>query len=239
MLPAEPCTRLPWNISMPPALPVGATMPPCFTSRVTVSSSSVHSGYDVVLRSCAALRSPAVWLFGTSINGPLIGITSSRKIAMFIARGSGMPSSRFQVPLPDIAGEGGFGVDLVLVHVDLLAEDLLDRLDHARMRAEQAERLVIEVRGKGGARRAALLAPHFRAVGVVDTFRLVRQQGYFLAAEQFGQEQPALAVEVVDLLLGQFHGGSSFWFLALLVVGARLRASRTVRPLGSSRDAAN
>ena len=31
-------------------------------------------------------------------NGPLIGITSSRKIAMFIARGCGMPSSRFQVP---------------------------------------------------------------------------------------------------------------------------------------------
>ena len=45
-----------------------------------------------------ALRSPACWLFGTSIKGPLIGITSSRKIAMFIARGNGMPSSRFQVP---------------------------------------------------------------------------------------------------------------------------------------------
>ena len=83
---------------MPPAFPVGATMPPSFTSRVTVASSSVHSGYDVVSRSCEAFRSPAVWLRGTSISGPLMCITSSRKIAMFIARGSGMPSSRFQVP---------------------------------------------------------------------------------------------------------------------------------------------
>jgi hypothetical protein len=29
-----------------------------------------------------------LWLFGTSISGPLIGITSSMNIAMFIARGS-------------------------------------------------------------------------------------------------------------------------------------------------------
>src|SRR5665213_248406 len=206
MLPAEPCTRLPWNISMPPPLPVGATMPPSFTSRVTVSSSSVHSGYDVVSRSCEALWSPACWLFGTSIRGPLIGITSSRKIAMFMARGNCMPSSRFQVPLPDVAGEGGFCVDLVLVHVDLFAEDLLHRIDHARVGAEQPERLVVEMGGKGGARRAALLAPYLGALGVVDALRLARQQRHFLGAEQFRQEQPALAVEVVDLLLGQFHG---------------------------------
>src|SRR5450830_1744736 len=32
------------------------------------------------------------------INGPLIGITSSMNTAMYIARGSGMPSSRAQVP---------------------------------------------------------------------------------------------------------------------------------------------
>src|SRR5882724_7695792 len=122
------------------------------------------------------------------------------------------PGAVVLMPLPDVAGEGRFGVDLVLVHVDLLAEDLLDRIDHARMRAEQAERLIIEMRGKGGARRAALFAPHLRAVGVVDAHGLLREQGYFFRAEQLGQEQPALAVEIVDLLLGQFHGGSSFWF---------------------------
>ncbi len=92
------------------------------------------------------------------------------------------------------------------MHVDLLAEDLLHRIDHARMGAEQAERLVIEMRGKGGARRAALLAPHLGALGVVDALRLARQQRDLFGAEQFGQEQPALAVEIVDLLLGQFHG---------------------------------
>ena len=54
----------------------------------------IRGGLEVVRR----LEIAGGWLFGTSINGPLIGITSSRKIAMFIARGSGMPSSRFQVP---------------------------------------------------------------------------------------------------------------------------------------------
>ena len=32
------------------------------------------------------------------------------------------------MPLPDVAVEGGFAVDLELVHVDLLAEQLLDRV---------------------------------------------------------------------------------------------------------------
>ena len=93
-----------------------------------------------------------------------------------------LPGAVILVPLPDVAGEGGFGVDLVLVHVDLLAEDLLDRIDHARMRAEQPERLVVEMGGKGGARRAALLAPDLRALGVVDALGLARQQRDFLAA---------------------------------------------------------
>ena len=125
-----------------------------------------------------------------------------------------LPGAVILVPLPDVAGEGRFGVDLVLVHVDLLAEDLLHRLDHARMRAEQPERLVVEMRGKGGARRAALLAPHLGPLGVVDAFRLARQQGHFFRAEQFRQKQPAFAVEIVDLLLGQLHGGSSSRFRA-------------------------
>src|SRR6476646_10428440 len=59
---------------------------------------------------------------------------------------------------------------------------------------------------KSGTRRAALLAPYFRAFGVVDGLSLARQQRHFFSAEQFGQEQPTLAIEVLDLLLGQFHG---------------------------------
>ena len=41
---------------------------------------------------------PALWLRGMNISAPLIGITSSKNTAMFMARGSGMPSSRCQVP---------------------------------------------------------------------------------------------------------------------------------------------
>src|SRR5688572_14396956 len=50
MLGGEACTRLPWNISTEPGLPVGATMPAPYAvsasahSRVTVSLSSVQSG---------------------------------------------------------------------------------------------------------------------------------------------------------------------------------------------------
>jgi hypothetical protein len=36
--------------------------------------------------------------------------------------------------------KAALALDLELVHVDLFAKDLLDRLDHARMRAEDAER---------------------------------------------------------------------------------------------------
>src|SRR6478609_355840 len=59
---------------------------------------------------------------------------------------------------------------------------------------------------KSGTRRAAALAPYFRAFGVVDGLSLARQQRHFFGAKQFGQEQPTLAIEVLDLLLGQFHG---------------------------------
>src|SRR6202035_4928600 len=83
-----------------------------------------------------------------------------------------LPGAVILMPLPDVAGEGRFGVDLVLVHVDLLAIDLLHRIDHARMRAEQPERLVVEMGSKGGARRAALLPPNLRPLGVVDALRL-------------------------------------------------------------------
>ena len=95
------------------------------------------------------------------------------------------------------------------MHVELLAEHLLDRIDHARMRAEQGERFVVEMRGKGGARRAAFLAPHLGPVGVVDADRLAREQGDLLGAEQFRQKQPAFAIKIVDLLLSEFHNGSS------------------------------
>src|ERR1700722_680015 len=95
------------------------------------------------------------------------------------------------------------------MHVDLLAEDLFDRFDHARMGAEQPERLVVEMGGKGGARSTALLAPYLRPVGVVDIDRLAREQRDLFSVEKFRQKQPAFAIEIVDLLLRELHGGSS------------------------------
>jgi hypothetical protein len=50
------------------------------------------------------------------------------------------------------------------VHVHRLAEELLERLDQARMPTEQAEGLVVGVGGKGGARRAGFLAPDLLTV---------------------------------------------------------------------------
>src|SRR5262249_7667578 len=116
-----------------------------------------------------------------------------------------LPGAVILVPLPDVAGEGRLGVDLELMHVDLLAEDLFDRLDHAWMGAEHAERLLIEMGGNGRARRAAFLAPDLWSVGVVDGDGLARQEIDLLLAEQLGKKQPAFAVEMIDLLLGQSH----------------------------------
>ena len=44
MLPADPCTRLPWNISTEPGLPTASKMPPSSTIFFTRSFSSVHNG---------------------------------------------------------------------------------------------------------------------------------------------------------------------------------------------------
>src|SRR5436309_14909915 len=53
---------------------------------------------------------------------------------------------------------------------------------------------------------ATILASDCGTVCVIDALGLARQEGDLLGAEQFGEEQPALAVEEFDLLLGQFHG---------------------------------
>ena len=177
----------------------------------------------MVSRSCEALRSPACLALRHQHQRAVDRhhlVEEDRDVHRARLRHAvvALPGAVILVPLPDVAGEGGFGVDLELVHVEFFAEDLLDRLDHARMRAEQAERLVVEMRGKGGARRAALLAPHLGPVGVVDADRLAREIGHFLGAEQLGQEQPAFAVEIVDLLLREFHVFSPFAFVSPLMV---------------------
>ena len=115
------------------------------------------------------------------------------------------PGAVILVPLPDIALERRLGVDLVLVHVELFAEHLLDRTDQARMIAEQAKRLVVGVGGERGSRRPGLLAPHFLAVGRVDLLGLAAQDCDFLFRKAAGQEQPAFVMKLPELLCREFH----------------------------------
>src|ERR1700683_4897352 len=63
------------------------------------------------------------------------------------------PSAVILMPLPDIALERGFGVELELMHVDFFAEELAERLNEARMTCQEAERLVESMGGESGARR--------------------------------------------------------------------------------------
>jgi hypothetical protein len=99
---------------------------------------------------------------------------------------------------------------------------LLDRLDEPRMAAEQAEPLAVGVRGKSGARRPRLLAPHLFPVGAVDRLGLVPQRGDLVRTEAIGQKQITLVVERLQLLGAQPHG-SSPWPVAPIMSQAAMR----------------
>src|SRR5579871_1755509 len=90
------------------------------------------------------------------------------------------PGAVILMPLPDLAREGGFGVDLELMHINRLAKELLDWPDHARMFAEDAKSFVIKMGGKSRARRPAFLAPDLGPLFGVDCLRLAFQERYFL-----------------------------------------------------------
>ena len=92
------------------------------------------------------------------------------------------------MPLPDIALEGRFGVELELMYVNVLAEQLVQRLDQPRMAGEQAKRLVEGVGGKRGPRRAGLLAPHLLAIELEYGFRIVADLCDFLFIETVRKE---------------------------------------------------
>src|SRR3954452_17460953 len=55
------------------------------------------------------------------------------------------------VPLPDLALEGGLGVDLDLLDVELVAQELEGRLDQPRMPHHQLEARVPQMQPHGGA----------------------------------------------------------------------------------------
>src|SRR5262249_35759564 len=98
-----------------------------------------------------------------------------------------------------VALERGLGVELELMDVDVLAEQLAERLDQPRMTSEQPERLVEGVRRKGGARRAGFFAPHLLAARVPGCLRVAAQQCDLFLGKAVREEQIALLVEFFEL----------------------------------------
>src|ERR1700733_12770840 len=113
------------------------------------------------------------------------------------------PGAVILVPLPDIARKGGFGVDLVLMHVDLLTEQLLDWADHAGVARQQPMRLVIQMRREGRTRRPGLLSPDLGTDLAINRICLRFQNGDFFRRKGFRQEHVALAVELLYLVFRQ------------------------------------
>jgi len=66
---------------------------------------------------------------------------------------------------------------------------------------------------------ALIFAPNLGPIGVVDVDGLASEIIHLLLSEQFGQKQPAFAVEEFDLLRCQFHGVSSFGFVFVVIPG--------------------
>src|SRR4029077_11760135 len=116
------------------------------------------------------------------------------------------PGAVVLMPLPDVTLEGGLGVELELMDVELLAEQLLERRDKARVMREQAEDFVELVRGERGARRAGFLPPDLGAVELEDRVALRAHQRDFVVGEAVGKIKIAKLVELTELLGGQSHG---------------------------------
>ena len=61
------------------------------------------------------------------------------------------PCAVVLMPLPHIALKRHLAVDFELVHVELFAEQVLNRLDHARMTPKASKRRAVHMRGEVGA----------------------------------------------------------------------------------------
>jgi hypothetical protein len=108
--------------------------------------------------------------------------------------------------LPDVAVEGALAVDLELMHVEVFAKELRNRLDHPRVASQFGERLVDQVAREDGAHGIRILLPNdLRPMLPIDAWYLVQQDPHFLRREEGGEEEVAVPVEVLQLLLGQFH----------------------------------
>ena len=95
------------------------------------------------------------------------------------------------------------------MNVDILAEQLPQRLNQARMAREKAKHLAEGVRGKRGPRCPGLLAPDFLAVLFEDVRGFRAQQRDLLLGEAIGEEHVTLLVEGLQLVGRPSRGAHS------------------------------
>src|SRR6478609_7699742 len=105
------------------------------------------------------------------------------------------PGAVILMPLPDIAIEGRFGIELELMDVNVLIEQLPQWLDQPRMLGKEREDVAEGMRCEHGARRAGFLPPDFLPVELEHPLRLVTQQRGFFLAETTGKVNEALLVK--------------------------------------------
>ena len=117
------------------------------------------------------------------------------------------PRTVVLVPLPHVAVESHLAVDLELMHVHRFAEELDDRIDHARMAREFGERIAVHVRREVRANNIAGLFPYVLGTPLgIYTRHFLRQHCDLFGLEQAGKEEIAVAIELRKLLCGKFHG---------------------------------
>ena len=116
------------------------------------------------------------------------------------------PSAVVLVPLPYVTLKGHLAIDLELVHVQLFAEQVFDRLDHARVARQPGERLAVHMRGKVGAHRLfAFFTDVVVFAALVQGGHRFNQLAGFCRREMAGEKQVAVAVELGLLLGGEVH----------------------------------
>ena len=115
------------------------------------------------------------------------------------------PVSIVLMPLPDVAGELGLCVDLVLVEIDAFAIHLHQWLNQPRMATERVENLRIAMNSERGSGRAVLFQINLVARQGEQTVRLPLQDINLFLTEIIGQEQPALIAKLLQLRIVQFH----------------------------------
>src|SRR5262249_22593612 len=135
-----------------------------------------------------------------------------------------LPGAEVLMPLPHVAIERHLPVDLELVHVNVLAEELNDRVDHARVARELGERQAVHVCGEVGAHGVtALLADILGTMLGVKARDFVAEHPDLFRPEQPWKEQEPVALEGVKLFPVDLHDENPSLLSILIIVGIRPR----------------